>query len=202
MGGTAGPYVRQCWYPHSLAGIRRISLRGRELIIIITFTGLGVMPETELLGGIPQMEGPSTLVEPVRSELGESSVAATVTNLLPSAGAALSRSSGDGVPPVPAKLAVRICRGEYIDTGELLPEFWSSPTEDWGKETRSRRTCKIDDIFTWLQSFASYVVVRGAAAPELVLELLAYQSTIIRVSRDFTGLVWVHYDQGYGGTQP
>ncbi len=59
-------------------------------------------------------------MEPGRSELGELSVAATLTNLLPSAGAALSRSSEgvymeDGVPPVPVKLAVRICRGEYID---------------------------------------------------------------------------------------
>ncbi len=39
---------------------------GRQLIII-AFTGLGVMPKTELLGGIPRIEGSSTLVEPGRS---------------------------------------------------------------------------------------------------------------------------------------
>ncbi len=95
---------------------------------------------------------------------------------------------GEGVPPVPAKLASRICRGEFVDMGELLLEFWSTPKEEGAKEAKSRRTRKVDNIFTWLQSFASYVVVRGAAAPELIAELMAYQSTIVRVSQDFTGL--------------
>ncbi len=67
-----------------------------------------------------------------------------------------------------------------------MPEFWSSPKEDGGKETRSCRTRKIDDIFTWLQSFASYVVVRGAAAPELVVELLAL------LVNYYTGLPGLH----------
>ncbi len=72
---------------------------------------------------------------------------------------------GEGVPPVPAKLASRIRRGEFVD---MLPEFWSTSKQEGAKEAKSRQTRKVDDIFTWLQSFASYVVVRGAAAPELL----------------------------------
>ena len=34
---------------------------------------------------------------------------------------------GDGIPPVPVKLAARIRKGEFIDMGELLPKFWSTP---------------------------------------------------------------------------
>ena len=33
---------------------------------------------------------------------------------------------GDGLPPVPAKLAERIGRWEYIEMYELQPEFWPS----------------------------------------------------------------------------
>ncbi len=156
----------------------------------------------EVLRTIPCMEGSSAPTESPGSMPGESAVSATLANLLPSASSSLARPSegvymGEGVPPVPAKLASRIRRGEFVDMGELLPEFWSTPKEEGAKEAKSRRARKVDDIFIWLQSFASYVVVRGAAAPELIAELMTYQSTIVRLSRDFTGLAWVRYDQAY-----
>ena len=37
---------------------------------------------------------------------------------------------GEGFPPVPAKLASKICHGDFIEMGELLSEFWSIPKEE------------------------------------------------------------------------
>lgn len=50
------------------------------------------------------------------------SVAAKLTNLLPMANVALSAGSGgiyvgNGLPPVPLKLAAKIRRGEFIENG-------------------------------------------------------------------------------------
>ena len=155
-----------------------------------------------LLGSIPRIEGATSPTDPLGSAWGDVPVSATMANLLPSASPALARPSGGvymgkGISPVPARLAERICRGEYVDMGELLPEFWSGQKDETMREARSCRTCKVADIFTWLQSFGSYVVVRASGAPELVPELMAYQATIIRVSQDFAGLAWVRYDQAY-----
>jgi len=58
--------------------------------------------------------------------------------------------------------------------GELLPEFWSRPKDDMTKEAKPRRICKVADIWTWIECFASYVVVRGSLLPEMTAELMAY----------------------------
>ena len=59
------------------------------------------------------------------------SVSATLATLLPSSGP-LSEGEyvGDGLPPVPAKVAAKIRRGEFVEMGELLPEFLASQRED------------------------------------------------------------------------
>lgn len=33
---------------------------------------------------------------------------------------------GDGFPPVPAKLAGKIAKGEFVEMYKLLPEFWTT----------------------------------------------------------------------------
>ena len=113
--------------------------------------------------------------------------AALLMNLLPQAGESLLPARdgvyvGDGIPPVPAKLATKIRRGEFIDMGELLPEFWSAQDDgEARKESKQRRSRKVTDMFTWLQCYASYVAVRVLEDPRMAPELLAYQSTIVRV---------------------
>ena len=87
-----------------------------------------------------------------------SSPAALLTNLLPQANAGLEAALGgiyvgDGLAPVPQKLADRIHRWEFIDMGELLPEFGSVTRENnpLGKKSAvTRRSRKLTDIFTWL----------------------------------------------------
>ncbi len=64
--------------------------------------------------------------------------AATVCNLLPVIGAVTQGHPmptasngiyiGEGLPPVPLKLAERIRRWNFIDMSELLPEFWTTAT--------------------------------------------------------------------------
>ena len=83
--------------------------------------------------------------------------------------------------------------------GEMLPEFWSPRGDegDSGREVKGRRSCKVTDIFTWLQCFGAYVSVRAPTAPHLIPELMAYMATIVRVSQDFSGLAWVCYDAAF-----
>ena len=45
---------------------------------------------------------------------------------------------GEGISSVPAKLAERIWRGEYVEMGELLPEFWSGQKDEVLREARPR----------------------------------------------------------------
>ncbi len=107
---------------------------------------------------------------------------------------------GDGLPPVPAKLAAKIRRGEFVEKGELLPEFWSMPKVDDGEARRdgkSRRTRKVTDIFTWLHCFGSYVSVLGLQAPKRIPELMVYMTTTVRVSQGYSGLAWVRYDAAF-----
>ncbi len=66
---------------------------------------------------------------------------------------------GEGLPPVPPRLVEKIVRREFVDMGDLLPEFWAANRLDEGdrKEARTRRSRQVTDIFTWLQCFRSYV---------------------------------------------
>ena len=74
------------------------------------------MPSGHLLGSIPRIEGATSPTDPPGSARGDVPVSATMANLLPSASPALARPSGgvymgEGISPVPARLAERICRG-------------------------------------------------------------------------------------------
>ena len=169
------------------------------------------MPTGDALEEIPRIDGttaiaaegtppkPNSLIggtKPMSKVLAGASIAAKLANLLPSANAELAPVSegvyvGDGLPPVPTKLAAKIRKGEFVEMGELLPEFWSSHRKEdiEGKhEVKVRRSRKVTDIFTWLQCFGSYVSVRAQHTPSLIPELMAYTAAIVRVSQDYAGL--------------
>ena len=171
---------------------------------------VGSMPPVESLAGIPVIaDGPNLATPPTGGADGHAippgiSVAASLANLLPAANESLSLPSngvyvGDGLVPVPAKLAARIREGNFIDMGELLPEFWCHTREEDGQkpDMKTRRNRKVTDIFTWLQCYGTYVSVRAASNPALIAELMAYMIMIVRTSQDFAGLAWVRYDAAF-----
>ena len=105
---------------------------------------------------------------------------------------------GDGMPQVPAKLAAKIRRWEFVEMGELLPEFWAGPKEEeQSKECRVRQGRKVTDICTWVQCFGTYAAVLVPAEPLVVPELIAYMGITVRVSQDYEGLGWVWYNSAF-----
>ena len=103
-----------------------------------------------------------------------------MTNLLLQANTGLTSGvqgvyTGEGLPPVPAKLAAKIRCGTYVDMGELLPEFWATMREeDQSKlEAKAQRARFIRDIFTWLQCCGMYVSVLALQHPSWIPELMA-----------------------------
>lgn len=104
---------------------------------------------------------------------------------------------------MPAKLAERIIKWEFIEMGELLPEFWSpsagkdSATQPPARTGTHRRKRAVTDVATWVQCFATYTSVMSGPHPGSVPELLAYLIFILRASQDFGGVAWVTYDSAF-----
>ena len=101
---------------------------------------------------------------------------------------------GEGLPPVPPKLARKIVAGDYIEMEELLPEMCTREDSEPGAKRRCSR--RASDIFTWLQCFRVYGSIRGSRSPEMKMipELMAYMGTIIRANRKYVGSEWLRYD--------
>ncbi len=97
---------------------------------LVMAAGLGGMPSGDALKGIPTVNPKAA--EGRQPEL---SLAALWQNLLPDSSNFSKQDTKHGVyveealPPMPHKLADRICRWEYIDMSELLPEFWQKAEE-------------------------------------------------------------------------
>ena len=103
---------------------------------------------------------------------------------------------GDGMPPVPARLAAKIQRWEFVEMGELLPEFWAGLKEPEGgpaKERWARQGRKVTKVITWVQCFLTYMAVLAPADPMMVPELMAYMGMVVRMAQDYEGLGWVRY---------
>ena len=126
----------------------------------LSFVGLGMMSSREALEGLPTINGDS--LEPLARVHTNLLIAPTgvctansLTNLLQQAMASLTPALagvyvGDGLPPVPQRLADKINRWEFIDMGKLLPEFWLVPKdEDLAKSAApAHRLWKVIDIFS------------------------------------------------------
>lgn len=128
-------------------------------------------------------------------ERAKGQLSATATVLANTGGDSLSLGEGvyvgEGLPPVPPKLAKKIRAGEFVEMEELLPEVCTRGDIEPEAKRRSRRA---HDIFTWLQCFGVYASIRGSHSPQMIPELMAYMSTIIRTSREYAGAEWHTYD--------
>ena len=82
---------------------------------------------------------------------------------------------------------------------ELLPDTWqdeSSPSEP-GQPLRRPRRMPVTEILPWLECFARLASVLCTKYPSKAGELWAYQTSIIKVARNFEGVAWVAYDRQY-----
>ena len=107
---------------------------------------------------------------------------------------------GDGLPPVPGRIAARICRWEFVEMHELLPELLASQKgEDCSEKHTSRAKGRksVQDIDVWLQYYAVFVRVVARHSPETVPELMAYMVNIIRASQEYEGSAWAAYDAAF-----
>ena len=104
---------------------------------------------------------------------------------------------GEGLPPVPAKLAAKILRHEFVEMHELLPELWSKAKDDNKPAARTIAKKRVLDITVWLQCFALYVGVLAPKFPLEVPELMAYMIAIIRATQEFEGPAWAAYDAAF-----
>ena len=129
-----------------------------QSMVCAIHVGLGSMPSLQALVGIPSVAGGSaeeqagdglTLADGTQPGASEASL---MMNLLHQAVVDPSMASGgvyvgEGLAPVPQKVAERIWRWEYIETGELLPEFRGTTREGKPSPTQ-RKTRMVSDIFT------------------------------------------------------
>ena len=53
---------------------------------------------------------------------------------------------GEGLPPIPGRIADKIVRWEYVDMWELLPEYWSNPTGIEGLDNYQLQPRDLDPI--------------------------------------------------------
>ena len=85
---------------------------------------------------------------------GQSEVTDMLINLLhaPVKPSAISGGvyNGEGLAPVPRKMAKKIWQREFVDMGELLPEFWVQTGEGKSGLPQSRVRV-IAEIFIWIQ---------------------------------------------------
>lgn len=92
--------------------------------------------------------------------------------------------TGKGLLSIPEHLTKKILQLEFVEMHELMPETWLRDEEN----TRNtlllphQRTSSVTDIPQWLQCFTGMVGILSQKYPHMVLELMAYQATIIKCS--------------------
>ena len=73
----------------------------------------------------------------------------------------LGVSVGEGMAPVPRKLAERIWRWEFVEMSEMVAESWSQKVDEIsaGVLMPSRRRHPVTELVPWIQCFTTYTSV-------------------------------------------
>ena len=110
----------------------------------------------------------------------------------PSGGIVVGHTS----PPVPAKLAAKIWRGEFVDLNTLLPHRLGAPEPTLADaiQGRNKDAKQISTIEQLVVCFNAYISVLALQCPQRVRELLGYSSTIVKAAHDYEGTLWLSYD--------
>lgn len=107
-------------------------------------------------------------------------------------------SVGEGMAPVPRKLAEKIWKWEFVEMSEMVAENWLQKSDEpgTGLVAVNRRKRLVTELIPWVQCFATYTSVMSRRFPESVPELLAYMTGIIWASREH-GPTWIEYDSAF-----
>ena len=97
---------------------------------------------------------------------------------------------GDGLPPIPSKLAAKIRQGGFIEMYELLPEIWAEPKESEKPASRVRAKKRVLDLNVWATKLCQVLVPQSR-------ELMAYLINTVNTSQEFEGSAWAVYDAAY-----
>ncbi len=102
-------------------------------------------------------------------------------------------------------LEPRIQALEFVEMRNLMPESWLAksmglkapePGKCCAALAKPRRP-PVTDILIWPQCYAAMVGVLPARFPQAVPSPMAYQTIVIKASRDFDRLGWVQYDRAF-----
>lgn len=81
---------------------------------------------------------------------------------------------------------------------ELLPDHLGSADANVGdRRANKTKLSEVDNIIDWIQCFGIYIAVLSRSAPDLVADLLGYQSLIISASQYRHAGRWVVYDRRF-----
>ena len=108
--------------------------------------------------------------------------------------------------PIPAKTVSQIVAGKYVDLGDLLsvnivqtePEsqaFLDGRLVFLPSAKKQRR--RIEDIVTWSEAFTIFTLILTSYFPHRWKDLTSYKLLILRTYRQFSGRVWLAYDQAF-----
>ena len=96
---------------------------------------------------------------------------------------------------MPGKLVQKIQRGDYVDIAELLRDNMELECRKASCESTpalsiqpSRR--EVPELISWVQCFSVYAAVVTAKHPDRILQLLAYQTMVVREVRRCRGQGW------------
>ena len=113
---------------------------------------------------------------------------------------------GPGFSPIPYKLVSQITSGKYVDLSELLSVNLLRAEQEPklildGRliitSTAKKPKQRIEDIVSWTEAFTIYSLVLTSYFPDRWRDLLAYKLLILRTYRQFSGRVWLSYDQAF-----
>ena len=108
-----------------------------------------------------------------------------------------------GLPTVPKSLLEKIQRWEFIDLVDLLPaqsahDDLMNPMARFtlfpGCEFIRPKRRQIQSIMEWVKAFTVYMAVLLQKHPSQLMEMLAYQLTVIKAAQQYDGLQWRAYD--------
>ena len=113
---------------------------------------------------------------------------------------------GPSFSPIPAKTVSQIVAGKYVRLGDLLsvnivqtkPEsqaFLDRHLVFLPKAKKQRRS--IEDIVTWSEAFTIFMLILTLYFPPRWKDLTSYKLFILRTYCQFSGRVWLAYDQAF-----